>query len=235
MRKIYIVGGGVGYANWMEGTIVDKMEDADLVVFTGGEDVHPDFYGHPRHPRTGANYPRDRYEMQQFDVATKLGKHIIGICRGSQLLCVANGGWLVQDQPNPKFVHPITTYDGKELLITSTHHQAAYPYNLPAENYQILGWTDGMLDHHENGMQGEMNPEKECEIVYYPKGKCLGIQGHPEMMEQTHPTIAYLRNLLNMFLLNTINNVSSNGETEDTKEQRTEEVQTANSLASCDA
>lgn len=25
-----------------------------------------------------------------------------------------------------------------------------------------------------------MNPDKECEIVYYPLTNCLGIQGHPE-------------------------------------------------------
>lgn len=218
MRKIYIVGDARHYSNWMEGELVKDMKYADLVVFTGGEDVHPDFYGHPTHPWTSTNKLRDRFEMAEFAEASKLGKHMLGICRGSQFLCVANGGWLVQHQQNPSYVHNIDTYDGQILEITSTHHQAAYPYNLPIENYQVLGWTDGLLPFHEDGNQEEMNPPKECEIVYYPKGNCLGIQGHPEMMERTHKTITYLRDLLNKFLLNQLNIASD-------EQNTTEEIQ----------
>lgn len=202
MRKIYIVGSAGGrYANWMEGTVVQKMKDADLVVFTGGEDVDPDFYGHPKHPFTGCNTKRDRYEQIEFNEALELKKPMIGICRGSQFLCVMNGGLLVQHQENPKYMHNITTYDGKVLEITSTHHQAAFPFNLPKESYKILGYTEKLSKFHEDGNRDEMNPEKECEIVYYPKQRCLGIQGHPEAMDiKKHPTIPYLQNMLNLFM-----------------------------------
>lgn len=229
MRKIYVVGGQNkstdGYARWMEGEAVKTIAEADLVVFTGGEDVHPDFYGQPQHPLTSANYARDRYEMAEFTEAQKLGKHIIGICRGSQFLCVANGGWLVQHQQNPLFVHKIKTFDGKEIDITSTHHQAAYPFNLPKESYQILGWTENISKYHEDGNGDELDPPVECEIVYYPKGQCLGIQGHPEMLNLAHPTITYLRGLLDCFMVKNIN-TASNG-----KEGTTTEVQAANTLA----
>lgn len=210
MRKIYVVSNdgldfGDSYARWMEGELVDSIAEADLVVFTGGEDVHPDFYGHPKHPRTFSNRARDRYEMLKFNEARNLGKHIIGICRGSQFLCVANGGSLVQHQDNPYFIHAIQTFDGLNIDITSTHHQAAYPFDLPKDSYRILGWTKGVSEYHEDGNGEELNPEVECEIVYYPVSKCLGIQGHPEMMALNHPTVAYLRDLLDTFLLNNIN------------------------------
>lgn len=185
------------------------------------------------HPMTYANQARDRYEMQQFTEAVKLGKHIIGICRGSQFLCVANGGHLVQHQDNPLFIHRINTYDDQELDITSTHHQAAYPFNLPKEDYQILGWTENLSPYHEDGNEEELNPPVECEIVLYPKSKCLGIQGHPEMMPITHSTIAYLRDLLNGFMLNNING-KSNGTTEAPDEQGakegSEEIQTTHQV-----
>jgi GMP synthase-like glutamine amidotransferase len=204
MRKIYVVGSVNNYARWMEGAIVQDLEDADLVVFTGGEDVHPDFYGQPSHPQTYSNKQRDRYEMKIYEAAIQKGKHIIGICRGSQFLCVANGGHLVQHQDNPHYIHPINMLDGTVLDITSTHHQAAYPFVLPKDEYHILGWTEGISPFHEDGNKTELNPEKECEIVYYPKSKCLGIQGHPESMPTSHETIAYLRKLLNAFLINKI-------------------------------
>ena len=43
-RKIYVVGYGRSYANWMQGEIVPDMKDADLVLFTGGEDISSELY-----------------------------------------------------------------------------------------------------------------------------------------------------------------------------------------------
>ena len=40
--KIYVVGGDLNYANWIsDKEFVQTPEEADLVLFTGGEDVHP--------------------------------------------------------------------------------------------------------------------------------------------------------------------------------------------------
>lgn len=200
MRKIYVVGGSTHYANWMQGTVVQKMEDANLVVFTGGEDVDPSLYQQPRHKTTGSNIARDKSEWKQFLRAQHLGIPCIGICRGSQFLCVMNEGDLVQHQNNPAYLHLIKTYDGHSLQITSTHHQAAFPFVLPPENYKILGWTENMLPFHQDGEGKELNPPKECEIVYYPKTMCLGIQGHPESMENSDPVIPWLQKLLDKFM-----------------------------------
>lgn len=199
-RKIYIVGGGSNYANWMEGMVVKNMEEADLVVFTGGEDVDPSLYKQPAHPTTFSNLDRDIFEKNEFQRARELDKYCLGICRGSQFLCVMNGGLLVQDQPNPSFMHKIQTESGDEFMITSTHHQAAYPYNLKPDEYKILGWTKGLCKFHKDGYNKELAPEKECEIVYYPNGKSLGIQGHPEMMELNTTAVGYLRKMLTAFL-----------------------------------
>jgi gamma-glutamyl-gamma-aminobutyrate hydrolase PuuD len=201
-RKIYIVGGGRGYANWMQGTVVPTMEEADLVVFTGGEDVDPSLYGEEKHKYTTSNVHRDAKEIEAFQKAQELGKHIIGICRGAQFSCVMSEGRLVQHQDNPYYTHPIQVKgrDG-EIIITSTHHQAMYPYDMPHDEYKLLGWTRDISRMHQNGRGEEMlfNGLPEAEIVYFPKTKALGIQGHPEMMdEKKYPeTFEYLRGLLN--------------------------------------
>lgn len=204
-RKIYVVGFGSGYANWMQGKVVNSVEEADLVVFTGGEDVSSKLYGKRQHPTTYPNPSRDAREFEYFQLALSLGKHLIGICRGAQFLCAMSGGILVQDQPNPSWLHPINTYDGKVIDITSTHHQAAYPYVLPKNEYRILGWTNNILAHHwGEDYQQEMAPVKECEIVYYPRTKALGIQGHPESMLDNQDTIGYLRDLLDKHMSDTL-------------------------------
>ena len=59
-----------------------------------------------------------------------------------------------------------------------------------------------MLSHHENGKQEEMYPEKECEVVYYPKTNCLGIQPHPEMMDLNSNGVKWFQMILNKFINN---------------------------------
>ena len=66
--KVFVVGGALGYANFLEGhTFVDKVEDAEVVLFTGGEDVSPSLYGCKKHPTTYCNPGRDRAEKEIFN------------------------------------------------------------------------------------------------------------------------------------------------------------------------
>ena len=210
-RRIFVVGYGKGYANWMEGSIIDDMKKADLIVLTGGEDINPAIYKEQAHYTTSFNTERDSYEIMMYNKARDMNKKIIGICRGAQLVCALAGGKLIQDQGNPFHLHKMHTYDGNELKITSLHHQAQYPWILPVDEFKILAWTNNICKFHLNGNNEEMNlPDgKECEIVLYPKIDCLGIQGHPEMMlwnqkEKFQKTISWLRNLLNDFMKNKI-------------------------------
>lgn len=197
-RKIYVIGSSRSYANWMEGILVDKMEAADLVVLTGGEDINPFLYGEEKHPTTYFNPNRDAKEVSEYYKAKALKIPVIGICRGLQLITALNGGKLVQDQSNPG-THEMFTFDNRVIVTTSAHHQAAFPFLLPKDDYKILGWTENLLNRHL-GAKGELNPPVEVEMIYFPKTKSLGIQGHPEWLPKDHESIDYFRNLLNSFL-----------------------------------
>lgn len=208
-RLVYVVGGDLGYANWLpEFKTTNRLEDADLVMFTGGEDVHPSLYNEPVGKRTYSNLTRDNKEKDIYEKAKDLGIKMIGICRGSQFLCVMQGGKLVQHQENPSYIHKIKLDDGSEMHITSTHHQAAYPYNLNSWGYRIIGYTENISKIHLDGKEKELNPSKECEIVYYRNfPKCLGIQGHPEYkdwQEQYPESLEKLRGILEEFLNDTL-------------------------------
>ena len=209
-RRIFVVGSAIGYASWMGGVLVNNMEDANLVVFTGGQDVCPLVYNQTDiHPRTYYTLERDDREINAYNEALKAGKKMIGICRGHQLLSALNGALLIQDQPNPGN-HYVYTHDSRKFLINSLHHQAVYPFNLPKENYSILGYTKNMLNYHENGKKEEMNPPVEIEMIYFPKTNCLGIQCHPEMMgsyehSRFEEALNYFKMLLNRFMFNAVN------------------------------
>lgn len=190
--KVFVVGGAINYANWLKDVqIVNSLGSAQVVLFTGGEDVDPSMYGCQKHPRTYSNIARDKKEEAIFN-GMRSDQLALGICRGSQFLCTMNGGLLVQDVANHGLwgTHEIT--NGKEKYqITSTHHQIQYPYNLPKKDYDILFWAEGLSEGYYAGDKidsQQIVEHGEPEIVLYHKKnypKCLAIQGHPEIMEHT--------------------------------------------------
>lgn len=70
----------------------------DGFVISGGEDIHPSFYGEEQLVDAWLE-PAERttWERQLIDEVDKLAKPILGICYGSQLLNVHYGGTLYQD------------------------------------------------------------------------------------------------------------------------------------------
>lgn len=200
MRKIYVVGNDTSYTNWMECEITKDMKEANLVVFTGGEDWTPSLYNEKQHPQTCNNLQRDLYELDHYEEAIQMGIPCIGICRGAQGLAMFNKARLVQHQSPQPYKHKMKTFDNKELIVTSRHHQAIYPFNIPKDNYVLLGWTKNLSKFHEDGNQQEMNPPVETEAIFFPKTQCLALQFHPEWQLEDEETIKWCRQLLNKLL-----------------------------------
>lgn len=202
--KVYVVGGDICYASWLDNyEIVDKLEDAKIVIFTGGEDVDPSLYGKQKNPRTYSNLDRDLAEKAEFE-KIKPNQLVIGICRGSQFICVMNGGILVQDCEGHAIcgTHLITNMNNIYVDITSTHHQMQYPFYLNSSDYTLLYWSASNLSPFYDG-DGVSRVFYEPEIVLYHKEgmpKCLAIQGHPEYMRKEAPIIEILNNIVNKCL-----------------------------------
>ena len=79
------------------------LDGIDGLVLTGGEDIHPAWYGAEPSPQL---YPpsreRDLFELALFAAARQRELPILGICRGIQLVNVALGGTLFQDLPSER-------------------------------------------------------------------------------------------------------------------------------------
>jgi GMP synthase-like glutamine amidotransferase len=204
-RTIYIVGGGSEYANWCQGFITPYMQEASIVLFTGGEDVTPELYGKNKHPTTGYNRMRDAEEVAAFNSAREMGKPLLGICRGAQFLCAMAGGTLVQHQSHP-YLHDVTTSDGRTIRVTSTHHQRQYIQDLDPSKVELLAWAEHLSPFaFGESFDDKLDEDKEVEIAYYPEIKALAIQSHPEYVypckeEWEKVYVAYCRELLNKYL-----------------------------------
>jgi gamma-glutamyl-gamma-aminobutyrate hydrolase PuuD len=206
-KKIYVVGGANHYASFIDDyTLVNNVNDADIVMFTGGEDVDPSLYDAKHHHSTISNICRDLKEKEIFESINPSQK-VIGICRGSQFMAVMNGGKLVQNVNNHAMwgTHQIINSKQEIFEITSTHHQMQYPYNLPSDYYDVLFTSHNNSSLYYEGINLTNDEfiflhQNEPEIVKYTvpgNPVCLAIQGHPEMMRKDAPIIKKLNELIN--------------------------------------
>ena len=204
--KIYVVGPARQYSRWIENhTYTDNLEEADVVLFTGGEDVDPSLYGCEKHPTTHSNIKRDLEEKAIFE-KVRPDQMCIGICRGSQFLCVMNGGKLIQNVSRHAMfgTHELisTRNSSDRHEITSTHHQMQYPFNLERDvDFKVLYFSARRSEYYEG--DGISAPPCEPEIVVYTvkdKPLCLAIQGHPEMMRPDAPVWEMLNRLVDRYL-----------------------------------
>lgn len=128
--------------------LAEYVASVDGLLFTGGEDVHPEFYGESVRPKCEEiDRDRDLFELGLAKRALEHGIPTFGICRGHQLLNVACGGTLYQDlserggtvpehrtkrEERAQLRHGVRVLPGtrlhqivgeEALKVTSTHHQ----------------------------------------------------------------------------------------------------------------
>jgi putative glutamine amidotransferase len=162
------------------------------ILFSGGEDVHPRFYGKPEYLQfcyaDDINEARDEFEMRLMQMAIQNKIPTLGICRGLQIINVFLGGTLIPDIPtwgrwnhakladNSDRYHLVEIDPNSSLFqivkqqkseINSNHHQSAEMLGkgLVANAFS----KDGVIEGIEYA-----NPES--------KGYLNLVQWHPERM-----------------------------------------------------
>ncbi len=118
-----------------------RLAPFDALMLIGGGDLHPSAYGQDPVPQCyGMDEEADAFEMEMAGAAVRLGKPLLAICRGMQVLNVALGGTLHQHisgrrqpDPGPTTTHEVEIVAGTRLAgvlgpgalaVNSFHHQA---------------------------------------------------------------------------------------------------------------
>ncbi|CAM6031252.1 unnamed protein product [Sphagnum compactum] len=185
-------------------TEVKTPDEADIIIWNGGEDIGTEIYNQKPVDYGIPNMKsrRDYDEIKMFEkFRSRSGKLLLGICRGSQLLNCLNGGSLWQDVDGHHRSHPmIDMLTGETVEVTSTHHQQMRPHKKGV----VIGLSS--KSEHKRA-QGEANIVstssdlkygQDVEIVWYPDTHTLCIQGHPEYVPNSR-FAQYTLELLNSF------------------------------------
>lgn len=161
-----------------------EFKPTDILILEGGTDVNPKLYNEIRGKYTSfPDTKRDAFEELLWTNAVNAGAGILGICRGAQFGCVMNGGKLTQHIEGHTSDHMIMTDTGKQLRVTSTHHQCMEP---KGTTHKLIGWNEF---------------DDVPEIVFFPETRTLCIQGHPEFDHQASDFVKYSAELIKQYLI----------------------------------
>ena len=193
------------------------------IVLIGGDDYWPDhFGGHPQPEDELMPKRRDRFDLELAKWALhKTALPILGICGGHQLISIVQGGALIQDigtewavpagtsriahskkergDEDPDFRHPVQLEKsslvaravnmpaGGLLMTNSSHHQAVHPGKIGAD-LSVSAWSqDGVIEAIEP-VEGSS---------WALSGRfILGVQWHPEQMQDEEPQKNIFRALI---------------------------------------
>ena len=174
------------------------VASVDGVIFSGGEDVDPSYYGETFWNETvEVDTLRDVSDMLLAKAALAAGKPVLAICRGEQLMNVVLGGSLHQDLPTQvgdrvihgggawhrigvekgSVLHELFGQDS--LNVNSFHHQAV---NREAPGIRVTARSaDGIVEAYEYG------------------DKLIAVQFHPEAMVRSDGSwLALFRHFVRM-------------------------------------
>ena len=149
----------------------DEIKNIDLLILPGGADINPELYGQKNTHSYITQYSivKDLWEIKAFRAAITLGKKVLGVCRGHQLINAALGGILVQE------IGLIKRHENRHLLtekegiigkffdtVNSIHHQGVLT---PGKGLSITSKYGGVIESTENN-------------------QIISVQFHPEVMEK---------------------------------------------------
>ncbi len=179
------------------------------VVITGGQDVHPSFWGgdtsvvrgiDPRTDPMVHDPERDEYEIALVRAAVDKGIPVLGVCRGMQVLNVALGGTLIADLPAGVVTHLSTdaapTDGNVDHVVTFAPGSTAA--GLYGDDVITNSWHHQAVDRCGTGLVVTGRAaDGVAESIEVPGRPVLGVQWHPEWMKSADPALSWVVNEAN--------------------------------------
>lgn len=168
-------------------TYTKLAEMCDGLLLTGGADIDPKFYNQEMHPTTKI-VPAE-YEQMEFallSLFTKQKKPILGICRGIQIINVFFNGTLIQDIPSAYPDYLCHSQDSSEIY---AHKVTIQPNTHVAKfmdtNFSINSYHHQNIDTLAPGfIVNAISDDGLIEGI--EKGNILGVQWHPEKVDDSY-------------------------------------------------
>lgn len=158
------------------------LDRVDGLVIAGGADVDARLYGEDPHETADSpRESRDATELAMYRGARERDLPFLGICRGAQIMAIAQGGALHQHLPE------ITDLEHKRAPLVFVDHGARFePGSRIAEIFGVQEFVVNSFHHQAIKSAGSATvtgwaPDDTVEVIEDPQAAfSLGVQWHPE-------------------------------------------------------
>lgn len=170
----------------------ELLEGADGVLFTGGVDVHPRHFGQePSRDLGKVDTDRDAFELALYHAARQRGLPILGVCRGHQLINVAEAGSLHQHLSSDvtRLDHSQKAMGGEPHHLVSLEAGSVLASAFAADQVMTNSYHHQAIDRLAPALRAVAHSSDGLiEAVQGSSGAwLLGVQWHPEMSQERHP------------------------------------------------
>ena len=188
-----------------DGSIKEKVQQADRVIIAGGVDITPHFYrqevGYPFETR---HYEKsDELQIQAVDVAVENSIPLLGICRGLQIINVALGGSLKPDLDDLEGVHQTDFVTTGVMASHSVklNQFSKFAYALDSTQITVQSQHHQSIDVIGHGLRNYGNAHCDSlsyviEAVEHTAQPVFGVQWHPEDKKSNHQDFDRLLTLI---------------------------------------
>ena len=154
----------------------------DGLILGGGGDVNPAIYGEKVNGSVQIDDIRDAIEFKLIEEFMKLGKPILGICRGFQIMNIALGGTIYQD--NGTECNAYHASPGNAFRTHKTYCNPSFLMELYGDEFTVNSWHHQSLKKlADNLVPIQYSFDYRCiEGVVHKTYPYIGVQWHPEYL-----------------------------------------------------
>ncbi|TMG81028.1 MAG: gamma-glutamyl-gamma-aminobutyrate hydrolase family protein [Betaproteobacteria bacterium] len=173
-------------------SVGDYARELDGLVLMGGSDVSPESYGEkPLKPEWAGDRIRDDYEITLLRAFIAAGKPVLGVCRGAQVINVAQGGTLYQDLASQ--FRGALNHRNWDIYDANSHATAIVPGSGLARLYPGLTLTKTNSVHHQAAkvlgrdlvVEAWSEPDRVVEAIRWNgPSYVFAVQWHPEFHDR---------------------------------------------------
>jgi putative glutamine amidotransferase len=169
-------------------TVAAYADELDGLVLMGGSDVCPETYGEKAlKPEWNGDRIRDDYEIALLKAFMAEHKPVLGVCRGAQIINVAQGGTLYQDiatqLPGALNHRNWTIYEQNchaTSIVAGTHLAKLYPGLALTKTNSIHHQAVNKLGR-DLAVEAWSEPDRVAEAIRWTgHGYVFAVQWHPE-------------------------------------------------------
>ena len=189
-------------------SVGDYARELDGLVLMGGSDVSPESYGEKAlKPEWNGDRIRDDYEITLLRAFIAAGKSVLGVCRGAQVINVAQGGTLYQDLAS-QFPGALN-HRNWDIYDRNSHATSIVPGSGLARLYPGLTLTKTNSVHHQAArelgrdlvVEAWSEPDRVVEAIRWNgPSYVFAVQWHPEFHDRNDSSFINDTPILDDFL-----------------------------------